>query len=175
MFVILSTDIDAGLAEAWFEYAGYKIRDAREPLDDVMHRVVWPAIREQLRTEGVRSGEKWPGLSTKYESWKIQRYPGEPMLRLTHDMEKALFDSRSYRVTSDSLVYRPNDEKVAWHQEGADRERNVLPQRTIVELITEDYEDIEGIFQNWLDELRTANIRRGNTLSSQPMPDWFIL
>jgi hypothetical protein len=160
--VILRVDIDIATADAYFLYAGYKIRDAREPLRDVMHEVVWPAIRGQLDEKGARSGAPWQELSEEYGAWKELRYPGEPILRLTGAMERSLFDPFSYRVTMQNLTYRPLDEKVSWHQTGAERSRGGrLPQRVIVELTVEDYETVDDIFTEWLDELRTANARRG--------------
>lgn len=167
--ILLSVDIDDATTQEWFTYAGYHIRDAREPLRDTMQDVIWPAIREQLDSQGSRSGDPYEQLSEKYAAWKELRYPGEPILTLTGDMERALFHPRSYRVTRDSLYYHPNSDYAHWHQEGGYVEGRP-PQRVIIELIPTDYQMIEAVFQSWLDDLRSTNIRRGSDFSAQSAP-----
>ena len=162
--VILDIDIDTAQADAYFAYAGYKIRDAREPLRRSMLEVVFPAVREQLDTAGAHAGTPYQPLTTPYRGWKERHYPGQPILRLTGDMERELFDPLSYRVTSDELIYRPKDPKVAYHQTG----RNVsgkggyMPARPPVALSADDIGQIDDIFTEWLDELRLGNRARPN-------------
>lgn len=160
--LILIVEIDETLAQEYFDYAGAKIRDAREPFREVMHEVIFPAMREQMDSEGERSGDPWQELSEKYRLWKESSpWGGAPILELTGKMERALFDSHSYRATKDHLTYAPKSDYAHWHQGGGYVEGRP-PQRKILELIFEDELHIEGIFENWLDELRTANPRRGS-------------
>lgn len=173
--ILLEIDIDEFTAQEWFTYAGYHIRDAREPLRTTMHDVIWPAIREQLDSQGGRSGRAYDPLSEEYGEWKELHYPGQPILRLTGDMDRALFAPNSYRATRDSLRYRPQSDYAHYHQEGGYVEGRP-PQRVIIELIPEDYHKMEGIFQSWLDELRFSNTRRPNTTGdSSGIPDVNIL
>lgn len=176
-WVILDIDVDTALADAWFEYAGYHIRDAREPLRRSMLEVVFPAIREQLDTSGAHAGTPYEPLADEYGAWKELAYPGEPILRLTHDMERALFDPLSYRVTRDLLEYRPRDFKVAYHQEGreAGAKGGYMPARPPVALSVGDVEEIETIFTDWLDELRVTNRRRGSDTFGAIPPNINIL
>lgn len=159
--LLLQIGIDEQKAQEYFTYAGYKIRDARDPLRDTMLRVVWPAIREQLATEGARGGTPWPELSAKYAAWKDLHYGVLPVLYLEGAMWDALFDRQSYRVTRESLRYRPRNDYAHWHQDGGYIPGRP-PQRTIIDLIPEDYDQVEIIFQDWLDELRVTNRARGN-------------
>lgn len=161
--VILEIDIDEALAQEYFEYAGYHVRDMRDPFRRVADEVILEAVEGQFNEKGARSGSPWPPLSDEYWEWKELNYPGMPMLRLTDRMYNAMLnDPRAFHITRDSLRYAPRDPKVEFHQSGQSRERGgTLPPRRTVELIAEDYEQIQFIFQDWLDELRAANIRRG--------------
>lgn len=158
--VFLTIDIDDALAKEYFDYAGYKIRDARDPLKQVMHDVIFPAIREQLDTEGMRSGDPWPALNEKYREWKELNYPGEPILRLTGALESELFAYHSYYITRSAIHYEPQSDYGHYHQTGG-YVYGRPPQRVILDITGEDEVMIEGIFELWLDELRTFNRRRG--------------
>lgn len=172
--ILLHIEIDDAKAQEFFNYAGYKIRDAREPLRDTMLQVVWPAIRDQLASEGRRSGNPWPELSDKYREWKELNHGSLPILYLEGDMWDALFDRNAYRVTRERLTYHPQNDYAHWHQEGGYIEGRP-PQRTIIDLIPEDYDEIDMIFQDWLDELRTTNRARGTSVEFQSGPSIDIL
>jgi hypothetical protein len=174
--IILDIDIDTALAQAYFDYAGYHVRDARPPLTDVKNFVIIPAIRGQLSSRGVRGGKPYEPLSLDYEKRKAaDGYGMEPILRRTGAMEMALFDEDAFHITSQHLDYEPDSEYAFWHQVGG-YVFGRPPQREIIVLTTSDAEEIEDIFTIWLDDLRTANTRRGvPDANMRPgIPDVFI-
>lgn len=174
MSVLLRVDVNAETAIAWFDYAGYRIRDARNPMREVMLDVVWPAVRGQLDSQGARGGDPWQALSAQYQAWKDANYPGRPILVLTGKMEEQLFNPLSFHTTRDSLVYKPESDYLHWHQDGG-YEEGRPPQRVVLDLIPEDYEKIQIIFDAWLFELANANIRRTASPDFHaPLPDFFI-
>jgi hypothetical protein len=62
-----------GELQAWFKYAGYKARDAREPFRRIAFEVILPAIEEQFATEGDRSGDFWEDLTEPYGMYKARQ------------------------------------------------------------------------------------------------------
>lgn len=188
--IILRIDISDAQAQAYFDYAGYKVRDAREPLRQIMHDVVWNAIGKQLDSEGSRGGRPYDQLSDDYLERKIREgYGGQPILRRTGamagrnigDRTGALFAPDSYIVTRTRLIYDPElaDAEVDytnWHQTGG-YEFGRPPQREILVLIRDDVDSMQDIMTEWLDDLRTANRNRGATDPNfqAPLPDVFVL
>lgn len=147
--------------EAFFEYAGYKVRDMREPLTETKDHIQ-SVMNLQFLTEGEYRSGGWVPLSPDYEEWKIAHSPGS-ILVLTDEMRQVVLSDGSWAVLTDEAEFYPLSEKAGWHQEGVlDRGRGgELPARPILELNEADYAYIEQVFVEWLDELRTANIRRG--------------
>lgn len=163
----IDVDVDARQLQEFFVFAGFKARDLRDPLRKSMEEVVIPAVRDQILSQGVRSGNPYPPLDEEYERWKTEEVGfAYPMLIRSGDMLKALTDSTSYRVFRNSAYYRPQDIDYAhWHQTGGTK-RGQPPRRVILSLIPEDEHHIQNIFQAWLAELRDANrARRGSALS----------
>lgn len=184
--VFLETKIEDDKVQAFLTYAGYHIRDARDPLERVMQDVVFPAIGGQLDSEGARGGSPYEELSPEYLERKIREgYGGQPILRRTGDMAGRnvgdrygdLFADNSYRATRDSLRYAPRNRAAHWHQTGG-YVAGQPPQRQILQLTVEDDHEIQDIFNLWLDELRVANARRPNAPDPDTRPsapDFFIL
>ena len=64
------------------------------------YRPVWPAIesafyaleRDQFRTEGAETGQKWQALNVKYAGWKEVHFPGRPVLERTGELRRSLTD-----------------------------------------------------------------------------------
>ena len=158
---------DEGLldVEAFFEYAGYKARDMREPLGEIQLHIMLDIV-QAFETEGWRTGG-WDPPSDSY----LMRAPGpdawEPrrggLLEKTGEMRAIVEDEASWTLTMNDLTFHPPSEKAAWHQTGAQsRSRGgSLPARPIIELTEADIESFEQIFADWLDGLRSANRRRG--------------
>lgn len=160
--MIVRATIDTSQIDQWVVFAGYKARDAREPIREALEHVVVPAIDEQIASQGSRSGDPYPDLSTKYMSDKIEEYGfAYPMLIASGQMMKDLHDDTAIRVFRDHGYYRPKNDYMQYHQEGGWIEGRP-PQRVILDLITEDYDEIQDIFEAWLAELRDTNrARRG--------------
>lgn len=170
--MILTIDIDDLLVQEWLDYAGYHVRDARDPLEDVRAYMI-DAMNEQVSSMGVRGGTEYEELSTKYMSWKIMHggFP-VPDLYLTGDMQRDVRDIKNWKITKKYLHFEPKDPKAEWHQLGTER----LPARPILDPIPEDYEYINSVFQEWLDELRVANRRRPSAdFRDMPGPTMNIL
>lgn len=162
--MIVRIDVDSLQATAFFDYAGRKVRDARKPLRDVRDWVIIPAVTEQLDSEGDRGFYPWPDLSPKYEIRKDEDgYGDRPILEREGDMRRALLSKRAFIITRSELEYEPERanpevDYAGWHQ-GGGYVAGRPPQRTIVDLIPEDEEEIEMIFEAWLDDLREAGGR----------------
>lgn len=152
--------VDDTQAQEFFDYAGYRSRDLREPLKDVLHSVVLRGIAEQFATQGGRSGG-WAPLS---DSYMMRKPPGLPILMLTGQMAEYLMlgdmPGGPARVTREELRYHPTMDRVSWLHWGAYNGRGYLPPRHIIEWTNEDDAATEEIFASWLDDVMHANTRR---------------
>src|SRR6185437_2709223 len=157
-------------AEEFFIYAGYRSADMREPL----HRakaIIQMSMQGAFDTEGVSTGLPWVPLSDDYAAWKESSiWAGEPMLRLTHEMLDVVMSDEAWHITMENAIFSPPSEKAGWHQagvlgrHGGGRNHdgpNPLPARPFLNLGDAEYGAIEEVFYQWLDDLRTANTRRG--------------
>lgn len=172
---ILDVSIDTHQVDDWFVYAGYKARDAREPLRESIQNVVVHAAREQILSEGSRSGQPYEALNEEYELEKIEAVGfAHPILVRTGKMLRDLDDRTAVRVHMHSAHWNPYNDYLHWHQTGGYVEGRP-PQRVVVALTTEDYEDIQDIFENWLTDLRHTNRRRTGPaeLPSFSVQDYF--
>lgn len=152
--------IDDEQAQEYFAYAGYKIRDMRDPLRDVRDQVIRPAIREALDSEGESIGEVWPAYSEDYGTRKeTSLYADEPMLTRTRTARAVLDNPAAYHITQTKLDYFIFSDYMYYHQSG---EAMGGKQRRWLDITTDDEYQIQGIFEAWLDELALANRRRGN-------------
>lgn len=169
----------------FFEYAGYKTRDARDPLSKVAYEVIYPGIQIQFITEGARTGG-WQSLSTMYEKQKAaDGYGAKPILERTGAMKKDLLDISAFRVTRTSMHYHPRDtHRVAEYGSGEYAEylqqgrydEHYMPPRPWLVVTPEDERKIYDIFYEWLDELRTANrSRRGTAVYMGSIPQGWSL
>lgn len=170
--VILDVDITTALVDAWFEYAGYKVRDPRSPLRRSFYQTILPSVMARFENEGY--GE-WEELSKAYEKEKFAAgYGGKPILERTGDGKRAIYRQQPH-ITRDGLSWAPHSDYMHWHQSGG-YVAGRPPQRTWLELDEDDEDQIEAIFQVWLDELADSNTRRvENTRLEPPVPDYYIL
>lgn len=168
--------------ESFFEYAGYKARDMRAPLSDTADYISFTVLA-QFESEGAFRSGGWLPLDEDYEEWKLVKGGGDMILQLTpallHGepgdprddyMMNTLLNPISWTVTSHDAIWHPDSDRAAWNHMGAvDRRRGgTLPSRPILDLNETDYEFIEDIFYEWLDELRTANPARGDVGEAEP-------
>lgn len=94
-------------------------------------RPFWPLVvpafirwmREQFDSEGAWGGEHWAPLSPDYLAWKMQRYPGKPILQATGDLRRAASEPHR-RVTPQFLELIVDD---SGYRHGSDSERAVAP------------------------------------------------
>lgn len=168
--------VDDTTAQAWFTYAGYKIRDARLPLSRVAFEVIRPGIEEQFATEGARTGG-WRPLTFEYEYYKTLQWGERPILEASGEGKRRMLAVSAFHIHKTSLVYDPDDPGyMHWHQTGG-YVPGRPPQRQIVTITTEDEAKIEAIFMEWLDSLRRSNRARPNDVGNfgGPMPGFDIL
>lgn len=165
-----ASEVGIEVTEEWFDYAGYRVRDMREPLGetrDYINRL----MDAQFRTEGLALSGGWEPLSEDYAVRKFRAVGAEPILVRTHEMKDIVLDLEPpvWRITMNDAVFDPPIERAGWHQTGVQRfgggpdhnKPNRLPARPILELHEEHYLMIEDIFEQWLDDLRSGNRRRG--------------
>lgn len=160
--------------EAFFEYAGYKVRDMREPLQDTAD-YIQSTILFQFESEGAYRSGGWTPLEERYQAWKEAKGGGDMILQLEpfllhsdpgtpedNKMMVPLLDPSAWDITLLEAVYEPDSTRAGWHQTGVDYRRRggALPARPILDLDEEDYLFIEGVFEDWLDELRSNNASR---------------
>lgn len=80
-------------------------------------RSIWPEVAKefyiieegQFASEGARGASgKWAPLSPAYARWKAQRFPGEPILKLHHDLYESLTSPDAadsvYRLERDEMI-----------------------------------------------------------------------
>lgn len=166
-----SVHVDDSTLQRFFAFAGYKARDLRDPLRKSMDDVVIPAVKEQIGSQGSRSGQPYESLNADYEVEKVAAVGfAEPILVRSGEMLKTLTNDTAYRVFRDHARYSPSSGYAHWHQTGGYVEGRP-PQRVILNLMPEDYEHIQSIFEAWLAELRDANRARPG---SGTMPNFNI-
>jgi phage gpG-like protein len=170
--VVLDVKITTAEVDEWFVYAGYHVRDARSPLRRSFNMVILPSIKARMENEGY--GE-WEDLTEEYLARKIaDGYGGKPILERTGKGKRDIFSTPPV-VHQDEMMWAPDNDYMHWHQSGGYVEGRP-PQRTWLELDVDDEEQIDGIFQTWLDELADHNSRRSPDLSYQaPVPMYDIL
>jgi hypothetical protein len=94
-------------------------------------RPFWPLVvpvfirwmAEQFDTEGEWGGHRWAPLSPAYLAWKMQRYPGKPILQATGDLRDAA--SRPHRRPFPELLELIIDD--SGYKHGGKDPRSVAP------------------------------------------------
>lgn len=159
--------------QAFFAYAGYKARDLREPFRKIAFEVLLPGIAEQFATEGERSGEFWEDLSTPYDLYKELRWGPKPILEASGAGKAALLNPGAFEIHAHSMRYSPDaPEYMDYHQTGTSK----MPARPWLRITPDDELQMTDIFEDWLDDLRSANQRRGPVTGySGPIPQGFTL
>lgn len=112
------TGPDAGAYSRGFEAWAH----AAEDMEPVMQRIgddVVDDVGQMFGTQGAAAGAPWKPLSTKYEKWKEQHYPGRPILVRTGAMRREMLDKLSALHTSkDRMLYEPLSGIAMFHQRG---------------------------------------------------------
>lgn len=171
--VWIDIEADDSQVQEFFTYAGYHVRDMREPLEESLVFVVLANIEEQFVTEGALAGG-WKPLTDEYRMRKEVRWPGKGILEASGGMRDYIMGARGdkpWRITRSYLVYDPHhDPKVEYHQHGAYGRQpgGNLPAREILTWGAHDDLHVEHIFSEWLDKLRDYNFARSG---DAPRPD----
>lgn len=156
----VKAELNDEILKEWFAYAGYKVRDAREPFREIAYTVIRPGIQEQFATEGDRSFGGWQELSEGYALRKLKDVGPKPILQRSGELKMAMEAFDAYHFHKESMSYEPEAPAYAAnHQHGTER----MVARPIVEWTVEDDEQVELIFSSWLDDLKFSNRRRVNT------------
>lgn len=144
-----------------FELTSEMSRDLSEPLGELMDRLL-DSVRAQFDTEGAAAaGVPWQPLSNDYAVWKLENYPGRPILVRDGGMRAAMLDDTSaVHVGPDQAVYEPISTIAGYHQSGADwigpawghgEYLHHLPQRKMVDLSEEwKHESVDRVFARWI-------------------------
>lgn len=168
--VSITVSVDDRQLQEFFIYAGYKVRDMREPLTDVLHEIIFRNLEEQFDGNGILAGG-WEPLTDAYFARKHADplFAGEPTLVRTGEMREYLlgmFPEKPYHITRSYLLYDPHHiERVEWHQHGVPM-RNPggdLPARPIMTWSEANSVEAGHIFESWLDDLREYNARRSGS------------
>lgn len=178
---VLKVTINDEELRRWFEYAGYKVRDARDPFARIAYELILLGIETQFVTEGMRSGGWMPlALRTRQERAHEGFGPAHPILERTGAMKEDLTAIDAFRITREHLEYSPRDTRqiaehgktyAHYHQEESGR----TPARPWLIITDSDEEYMEHIFENWLDDLRFENRARPNVLGIFGAPHLNIL
>lgn len=159
--IVFSYKVNDAEAQEFFDYAGFKSRDMREPFERVLDfvRMFEAAVFE---SEGeVLLGERWTELSDDYLARKIAEWGPKPILRASDDLFLlAITEGRAYTTGVTYEVDAVSDRGFDYgeaHMSGTNR---MVPRPWFG--WTEDHEEYTRfVFEEWLDELREANARRG--------------
>jgi hypothetical protein len=170
----------------WFDYAGYKVRDARDPFARVAEEIIRLGIETQFVTEGARSGGWEPLAFRTRQERALQGFgAGHPILERTGAMKSDLLDPDAFIVTRERLRYSPRSvEQMAmyqksyanYHQEIQTRDDgSITPARPWLVWLPEDNHRMEEIFEDWLDDLRFENRARPNVLGIFGAPNLNVM
>lgn len=186
MTVVVGFKVHREEVDSYFAYAGYKVRDMREPFTDVAKMTI-SMVHEQFLTEGARMGTPWEPLSASYLLEKEISFPGRRILVRTGEMElgtEDFFNPTVLRITKDSMHYKPHRlvdgdvDLVQVHAMGrgplgfnskTGEPWGAMPARPIFEETQEWYDEVERAFTRWLNGLRERNTARGD-IGIPPMP-----
>lgn len=160
-------DLDTREAEAFFEYAGFRARNMRDPLQRVGNRLLHH-VNLTFATEGGWVAHPWPELNPKYAAWKLSQVGERPMLVFTGQLRREAISRRRLRIEASyghgRLRYTLDRPAYAeYHQDGEGRNKR----RPFVVINRELVEEVELVFREWLEELKGLNVsRRGLNLTN---------
>jgi hypothetical protein len=134
-----------------FQVLADDARDLKEPLTRVRDRLV-STVGEQFQSEGQHGGTPWPQLSTAYEQWKQEAFPGRPLLVRSGAMRAAYLADGTRELTNTRLVWGIDTQRDQHGQAIADRAgahqagEGHMPQRKIIALTFEDRRAFDRAF-----------------------------
>lgn len=173
-------DYDAADAEAFFEYAGYRARRPREPLEDV-RRIVLLHVSNAFLSEGLTTDGGWQELSGAdqhpiggYAKDKQKRWGFvHPILQASGDLEAAATDRRAVKIRQTSgggeLAYTVNVPYAVFHQQPDGPGTGHMPHRPFYDFDADMIENIEDAFGDWLDDIKADNQRRRGMAGVNPI------
>lgn len=168
MTILVSYDVDTREVDRWFAYAGYK---ARRGFADEF-RVIKERIKNdaflQFATEGGHLSGGWAPLAESTLDDKFRDGFALAILHRTMQLRFAMTDDGAFDVGPFHLAYGPSrlaedgTDLVEVHSLGRPPggRGGAMPARPPWEVTERFTEFIENRFEEWLDDLRTANSRR---------------
>lgn len=166
-------DWDAEEAESYFRYAGYRARNASEPLREA-GRELRRRVDRAFATQGGSDGDPWQDLKKSYKPRKQRTYGHTyPILHGRGGLrDKATLPSTTKTSSSAEggyLIYSVNHPHAEWQsteqtitgqKKDGKQSTYIKPARPFVVLTEEYQEEVEGMFSDWLDDIRDANPAR---------------
>lgn len=138
---------DAFILAADLDRLGYNIRSFKDPLTRSVRQVIIPSIRENFESGG---RPEWEQLAASTIATRLREgYGIWPPLTKTGALKKKAAVFANWAITKDSAIMKePKIKYAKYHQSGTVR----MPQRAFAMIQDEDEEDVERIFQIWLEE-----------------------
>lgn len=168
---------DVADMEAFFRYAGYRVRKGiGQPLGEAGDAML-DQVLEAFNTEGVSIGESWPEVTPEWRAVKNSSpFAGSTyLLRYTDKLIDAAIMPRhmagspvNVSVSDMEVEYRLDNPIYAHiHQYGArygkpraDGRPPGIPARPFIKVTEELNRHVEAIFYNWLERLHEENAAR---------------
>lgn len=149
--------VDSELAERFFEYAGYRARHVRDPLNDLGD---WfdDEVAAAFESEATPEGRPWQELSRKYEEWKVKTHGLLPKLVLDGVL-RPLAEKSTY-VADDRLEYFVDLPYAGIQHDGGVTDFNhrgdpiVIPARRWTPRRHAVEAQADEVFTNWLEDIK---------------------
>lgn len=147
---------DAFILAADLDQLGYNIRSFKDPLTRSVRQVILPSIRENFESGG---RPEWQQLAASTIATRLRDgYGIWPPLTKTEALKKKAVVFANWVITRDSATMKePKIKYAKYHQRGTSK----MPQRAFAMIQPEDEEDVERIFEVWLEERIQRYYARG--------------
>jgi len=167
--LVISYDVDDDEVQEYFTYAGYRARDMRDPFRRTLS-LIHSIASANFFTEGGLVGG-WEPLTPRYAKWKARTHGSRPMLVLSPGAPLRRAATSQGTVNKTGLRYRPT----ARNQDGFDYAEPIylgrvdgggphdseMAARPWFDPEDQEFLDnVEAIFYEWLDDVRSRNRRR---------------
>lgn len=144
---------------------GIDIRSFKEPLKRCVQQVMAPSFRKNFDAEG--RPDAWEPLAEwTVEYRELKGFTGDgPILNRTGLLKRTMQQLNIWTINTTTASLQGLPDKIwygAIHQAGyaGGGKANAIPQRQFALLQDEDFDAIEKIFEDWLDERIAHNLAR---------------
>lgn len=147
---------DAFILAADLDQLGFDIRSYKEPLTRSVRQVIIPSIRKNFESGG---RPEWQQLAASTMATRLREgYGVWPPLTKAGNLKKKATAFGIWTINRDSATMQePKIKYARYHQSGTSK----MPQRAFAVIQDEDEEDVERIFQLWLEERIQRYYARG--------------